>query len=700
MKRFLVVAVFLAWVTPVWAATYTLTWTDTATGEISWRVERRTMPSGAYGEVGYSLPDTPTFTDDTVPDTGSYRYRIRPQYLTTYGGYSNEACIPTACTPSAPTNVTATGVPVPAQMSLVATVYSPSTYDLPNIDSDCPGNCRQIPWRAGSDQWNSGNGLPTYTGVTCSGLTEGNQTSTNNYTAIQNCLNNTITNGQAAVIPPGIYYVSGTITIPSNRALRGSGTTNCTQGTWLSSTFAGDTGVGAACTTIRFGSGSGIQIGSSNPTFGSEINMDTSVPSGFTKGSTQITLTGVSGLAVGDWLSIFEDSDPTLLPGGNGGCTWCGNNTGSNMIQQFAQITNIAGNVVTISRPLYYTYLTTQDPAVMETTWQRQYAGIEDLKLNGNYTDFGAAFIYIRGALFSWVKNVETYLAPSCAKCAHVTLQYSHGVEVRDSYFHSGRACQGDRNYGVFTFMWNSDGKIENNIMRAHRHSTVAEGGGSGMAYLYNYIDDNWECQDASAPQYLGSARTNHGPMSLMNLWEGNVISHLEADDVFSGVSHNVIFRNHLRGAESDLADRDSAATHGFYGIDWRAPTRYFSAVGNVLGMPSWTSGAGYTVMGNSSTACGDILWQDGEHAAYLFGCDGTFSSLARSTAILHGNYDYVSDSVSVWDGGANHTLRDSMYYAGKPSWFGACTWPPISPTGPTTATLPAQHRFAGTSCP
>jgi len=102
-----------------------------------------------------------------------------------------------------------------------------STYDLPNDDTNCPGQCRQVPWKAGSDLWNSGK-LPTYTGVTCTGLTEGNGT-TDNTSAIQSCLNS-LGSQQAAVIPPGMYYVNGTITIPSNKVLRGAGSENCSQG--------------------------------------------------------------------------------------------------------------------------------------------------------------------------------------------------------------------------------------------------------------------------------------------------------------------------------------------------------------------------------------------------------------------------------------------------------------------------------------
>ena len=102
-------------------STYHLSWTDTITGETSWRVERKTMPSGSYGEVGYALPDHTSFDDDTAPDTGEFRYRIRPQYLTSYGGYSNEVAVPVPAAAPA-TNLRLTGYGIPSQINLVAGV--------------------------------------------------------------------------------------------------------------------------------------------------------------------------------------------------------------------------------------------------------------------------------------------------------------------------------------------------------------------------------------------------------------------------------------------------------------------------------------------------------------------------------------------------------------------------------------------------
>jgi hypothetical protein len=396
--------------------------------------------------------------------------------------------------------------------------------------------------------------------------------------------------------------------------------------------------------------------------------------------------TASHGFAVNDWISVFSNTDSAIVK--IQGCDWCGENNGSNLIQQFVRVTSVNGTTVGISRPLYYTHKAENSPGAKEITYNTRYAGVEDLKING-FADTGSPLIYIRG-LFCWVKNVETFNASGSSSAGHIRFDWSHGLEIRGSYLHQGRSYSSGDNYGIFGFFWNSDHKIEDNILRIHRHSTVLEGGGSGIAWLYNYIDDNFE----DATDYLGSARTNHGPHPMFNLWEGNHISHLEADDVFGGSSHIVYFRNWLRGVDTDLADRQGTADWGFWAIDIRGPNRYYSAVGNVLGHSGWTSG---TVRTTSSGTCGN------DPIAYRVGCQDSgdwgsgYDSACSSTFIAHGNYDFITDGVAYWEGGADHILKNSMYYSSKPSFLGNRGWPPIGPDrSPLVGSLPAKDRFEG----
>lgn len=553
-------------------------------------------------------------------------------------------------------------------------------YDIPNDDMGCPADCRQVPWSAGSDQWNGGV-LPPRIEVPCSPLTEGGNPAIDNSTLIQACID-TASPGTAVKIPPGIYYVDGQITLKSNVTLRGSGGGPGTQHRWLSSTYDGDTGAGAVNTTFKLGPGGWIFAGS---TSSNNFGPAQKITSGYTKGSSTLTIEAGHGFMVGDLLSVYEDNDPAIVTnvGDLGLCNFCGSGNGEQAIQQFALVTKVTGQRVTINRPLYYTYKATLNPSATKLTVQVQKAGIEEIKLNG-WSDLRTeAFVHFEGCLYCWVSGIETYNAPDCAKCNHVLIRYSHGVEVRNSFLHFGRENSSDRNYGISFFHWNSDHKIENNILRHHRHSIVFEGGGSGTVVLYNYIDDNYT-DDLT---YLGSSRINHGAHPMMNLYEGNWVSHLMADSYWGSSSHITLFRNWLRGAESQI-DLPMNPNGGFIAADIAKDQKYYSLVGNVLGVSDWTSSGTVRNSGDCSVI---------EPVAYYYGCDsiGQFDGPTFDSTLSHGNYDYVSDSVAFWGGGSNHRLKSSMYYVSKPAFFENYAWPPFGPDlAPMTQSLPAKDRF------
>jgi len=312
------------------------------------------------------------------------------------------------------------------------------------------------------------------------------------------------------------------------------------------------------------------------------------------------------------------------------------------------------------------------------------------------YQDIGGSpIIDLEGCLFCWVKGVQTYNTGSSSESAHVRLSFSYGCEVRDSYVHYGRSSASGANYGIYIDWVNSDHKIENNIARDNRHSIVFQGGGTGVAVLYNYMDDAYT-DDLS---YLGSARTSHGAHPYMNLFEGNIISHVTADDYWGSSSHFVFFRNWLWGDETgDTVPQ--LPTWGWYAVDIMPLQTYYSFVGNVLGKSSghvnWSNALLRT---SSNSDCGNS-----GPVVYRYGCDseGKYSgSSTSSTSINHGNYDYKTKGVAYWEGGSDQAMRQSMYYSSKPSWYGGCVWPPFGPDlSGYVNTTPAQLRYQGQSCP
>jgi hypothetical protein len=584
-------------------------------------------------------------------------------------------------------------------IAFIEASVSYAEYDLPNNDADCPANCRQIPWVAGSDVWNSGR-LPVYTGVNCTvGLTEGNGT-TDNASVIANCLA-AINAGEASVLPAGMFYVNDTITIPSNKVLRGQGSTNCSQGKWLSALFHGDTvsGGNVQCTTLKLGPSGAIRLPGA-----AHRETTQNLASGYTKGSQTIkTFDAPSDLTINDWIVIseLEDSEiPATITGSSGDCMWCGEqNAVRRPMTQIVQVTSVSGNDIGISRPLYYTFKSTLTPRILKLTNLGARAGIESLKLWGADNSRTEPHIRMSGSMQCWVKDVETYNTPNVAKAYPVYTGYSAQGEIRDSYFHFGQINGGDRNYGFGMFGPNSDFKVENNIYRENRHALSQEGGGSGNVFLYNYIDDMWT-DDAT---YLARTTLDHGAHPFMFLLEGNIISHYGDDNIWGSSSHGVLFRNWLWGDATGNYASWPSVNWGFVAMDIEKNGHYMSAIGNILGGTAAVGAPGHVNWSTGTVYPGAICnpGTKSNPVAYELGCRGTFDSTVRSTAILHGNYDYKTLGVAFWDGGADHTLRTSMYYSSKPAFFGSCTWPPFGPEGlPTISKIPARQRYLGeTAC-
>lgn len=604
-----------------------------------------------------------------------------------------------------------------------------STYTLPNNDAGCPADCRQIPWLAGADTWNGngtagGGSLPSRTGVNCTtGLTEGNGT-TDNTTAIENCLA-AISSNQASVLPCGMFYVNGQLDIPSNKSLRGctSGTWGGgvgSQGSWMTASYHGDTGAGGspAVTTLKLGVNGWVK----HPGTGSLDSTSYNLSSGYTKGSASVVTSSTpTSIAVGDWVIVSELEDSEIpvsikspeYTSAMDSCTWCGeSNLSSRPMTQIVRITSKSGNTLGLSRPLYYTFKSGLTPRIREITGTGTRSGLESIKLWGSSTSRSNPHVSLEGCMECWIKNVEAYDTPDVGKAYHVYYSYTAALEIRDSYFHFGRGNGGDRNYSPGGFAPNSDAKIENNAARENRHCFALEGGGSGVVMIGNYCDDQFT-DDLS---YLASGRINHGAHPYMNLIEGNVFSRYFADGYWGTSSHNVFFRNHLWGdATGNLAGWSNSGSgvpdYGFAAAEISTQQHYYSYVGNVLGRAdnlhaNWNNATlTNSSCGANPTRATPVVWHLGclgnydtpgsWPGVYTAGLDAA----VLSTLIRHGNYDYKTDGVAHWDGGSNHTIANSLYYPSKPSFYGSCTWPTVDGITGTVNQLPAKAAYELTTC-
>ena len=540
------------------------------------------------------------------------------------------------------------------------------SYSLPNDNTGCPGNCRVIPWQAGSDLWNGGT-LPVYPANTCTGLAANG--TTNDGPAIQACINNAAAN-TAVYLPAGTYLVNSTIRLKSGVVLRGAGPTTQIN---LGSSGQLTTQAFTASTNMT----PGTSYGNNSPGY--------SLSGAPKKGDTTIQI-GSGSVNPGDWIAIFADNDPTLVTvnGEDGSCDWCGDNTGYRVMQQIDQVTAVSGTTATLARPLYYTLYT--NPEYRKYNFLTQKAGYEYFHVTATGDIGSNQIILLQGCLYCWVKGVETQNTGSNSGSAHIEMDYTYGAEIRDNYVHDQRSGASGAGYGIFLNFINSDTKVENNIMRHNRHGFVFQGGGSGVVFLYNYIDDNYT-DDLT---YLGSARTSHGAHPYMNLLEGNIASHIAADDFWGSSSHFVFFRNWIWGDETGTGVPSFPPGEGYDAIDIYPLQTYYSFVGNVLGH------TGMHTTWSAATLSGfDEYASAGSPIVYSFaGAQGSIPS-TLTTAIRQGNWDYKTGGVAYWDGGSNHTLSASMYYPTEPSFLKGYPWPLEGPEGnPTINVNPAENCY------
>ena len=523
-------------------------------------------------------------------------------------------------------------------------------------------------------------GIPNYPNATCSGLDPTG--AANNASQINACIQAAAT-GTAVFIPAGTYRVDGTINMKSGVVLRGAGAGR----PWMPAASAGTTTLNMNGGRVSFSGGSDANWTPAGPN-------GTAITAGYATGSNTITVSSASGYDVNDFISIYQNEDPAIINDKN--LDYLGESTNGgdpHVKQQYSRITAKSGNTLTIDPPVYYVTPAPTNQSIRKQTFNMVMAGIESIKLRGNGTNI--KLILFEFSRNCWIRNVETYnVGQNSSGSPHVWTDFSYANEIRDSYFHHGVSNDSGRNYGIEFYNWNSRHKIENNIVRDTRHSIIFEGGTSGSVILYNYTDDNGESVQGSGStrdtSFLGEdAVSNHGSHPHMNLWEGNSVSSLWADFTQGSSSHNTWFRNHVRCKNTTVPlDGDPWL---WVCTEIEQYNRYYNIVGNVIGLPAFTSG---TVVWNQSGS--PSQWP----AIYRFGfssAGGSYQDSASfSTAIRHGNFNYVSDAVDNWSD-ADHVLVGSMYYSVKPWFFGNCPWPVNGPDlSPVTRTLPAKDRYEG----
>jgi hypothetical protein len=489
-------------------------------------------------------------------------------------------------------------------------------------------------------------------------------------------------------IPAGTYLIRNDIIMKSGVVLRGA---QACLPPWLPA-------ANGNATTLLMSNGTKIFFngGYRENSWMPRRQSGRSIMSGYTQGSASLTLASVVGLSAGDYICVYQNKDTAAID--DKGYTWLGEDSGPDphVWAQYTKITNIAGNVITIDPPLYQVTPNPTGQSVRKQTFGVSMAGLENMRLYGDNTNY--RMIWLRFSQFCWIKGVETYdVGANSSGSPHVWTEFCYANEYRRNYFHHGAGHDSGANYGIEFYHWNSRHKVEDNIVRETRHSIVFEGGGTGCVVLYNYTDDNWESvqgqpttRDAS---FLSEDQVgNHGAHPYMNLWEGNWAACWWGDYTQGSSSYITAFRNSFSGKQTSY----SLTNPWLWSvIEVETYNRYFNLIGNIVGNPTMIGG---TVINNGGGGPLPTMFRFGYSSAGGSHTD----SLPYSTVILHGNYDFVSDSIHDW-ASPDHTLPISLYYPVRPAFFGNLAWPPYNSTSPTIngrERIPAGYRFVNGADP
>jgi hypothetical protein len=442
--------------------------------------------------------------------------------------------------------------------------------------------------------------------------------------------------------------------------------------------------------TVR-GAGAGQTIISSGGSVafnytGGSFNYDSghqAIASGYTKGSTAITMSSAPGaqFVVGRLIMINQDDDHTLV------FPRTGNWAGTRNLRHVSRITDITGNVITFATPLPYTYVAGQNPGAQAIACSDSLFGVEDMTIDASS---GVRFL---GSDRCWVKDCEIRGFDN----EGIFVRDSHQIEIRRCYIHDcdGFPTQSD-GYGLYAQYAVSNLLMEDCIGYHIAYGTVMNGNDSS-AYLYNYMLHMGRDAATRFWQQPGF-NCNHGPHSMMNLWEGNMAERWQNDAYHGSASHQTLFRNHIHGV-------NPAYTLDRRIMDFCRTSYYFNAVGNIIGDSSWnpnyydypattydrTHGTMY-LLGWPNMGSGSLTAETTLTGFTPPGGSYPDTNVA-ATLIRHGNYDYYNDAVVNADG-EDTELPNSLFYTSKPDWFGDLTWPPINPTTPTAGDIPAKYRW------
>lgn len=357
-------------------------------------------------------------------------------------------------------------------------------------------------------------------------------------------------------------------------------------------------------------------------------------------------------------------------------------------------------------------------------------AGIENLSILAP-GDGGISSMF---CAYCWTKNVEVsgWIAGgfNCNFCVR--------NQVEENYYYDCFDCENNgTEYPIAISMASTEVLVENSIF-IHSGKGMVGRAANTAVFAYNYQDDTMYMQAVLGNWWVDMGLNgSHYAGTHHFLFEGNWGDNCDNDETHGNAIYHTYFRNQCSGLRTTFTDISSGATvnDSTGSCQGQAPSPpavtcgplraagamawdyWMAYVGNVLGTSgTTTTGNGWSYQCSSaypSSLPSKCIWLTGWTGSdFSYAPDANLVSTATPQYLFkHGNYDYVTASINDWTSGYSHTLPNSLYLTGRPSFFGngiSCTypWPWVTPTNsPQIQTnscggsgLPAKARWnAGT---
>jgi hypothetical protein len=258
------------------------------------------------------------------------------------------------------------------------------------------------------------------------------------------------------------------------------------------------------------------------------------------------------------------------------------------------EISAINGNVITFNSPLTISYRAslgatmtryTSSPSTGNSVHVTM-AGVEKLTIT-----LSTVAIQYNCAAYCWAKNVEVN---TCLGLG-IALVNSFRCEIRDSYIHtSSWPVPAADSYAISHQNGSSECLIENNICRDYCKVMASRGCAAGSVIAYNYLDDGWD-YDGNNPGPTAALvemqlNASHLTGAHHCLMEGNYAPNGDSDNTHGDAVYMTFFRNWISGQRKSFTDGGHVRCCGVSSFG-----RWFSFVGNVLGISGAMSGWVYT---------------------------------------------------------------------------------------------------------